>query len=101
MPLEVHQHSAFVVLLGTRMIHGLTMPPLLIWLNLPADHIVETKIVLAPGTALKAAMKFPKGEDSKAPKRLSLGYQKGLGRTRTTRWTTCCGNRRWTLPAGP
>ena len=57
------QLTAFVVVLGTLIIQGLTLRPLLVFLRLPKDTTVETEISLARGAALEAAMSELEGDD--------------------------------------
>ncbi|GAA5514587.1 sodium, potassium, lithium and rubidium/H(+) antiporter [Deinococcus carri] len=77
------QLTAFVVVLGTLVIQGLTLRPLLLLLRLPRDTTVETETSLARGAALKAALKALEGDDSEAAARLRLEYQADLGRVRS------------------
>jgi Na+/H+ antiporter len=74
--------TAFVVVLGTLVLQGLTLRPLLAWLDLPKDNIVEDEVGLARQAALKAAMKELESEGSTAAERLRLEYREGIGRTR-------------------
>ncbi|GMA15150.1 sodium:proton antiporter (plasmid) [Deinococcus metallilatus] len=77
------QLTAFVVVLGTLVIQGLTLRPLLLLLQLPRDTTVETETSLARGAALKAALKALEGDDSEAAQRLRLEYREDLGRVRS------------------
>lgn len=76
------QLTAFVVVLGTLVIQGLTLRPLLTVLRLPQDTTVETELRLARGGALKAALRALEGDDSEAAGRLRLEYQADLGLVR-------------------
>jgi NhaP-type Na+/H+ or K+/H+ antiporter len=78
---DLMQLTAFVVVLGTLIIQGLTLGPLLTFLRLPKDATVQTELGLAREVALKAAM----GElqdDTPAAERLRLEYAEALGKTR-------------------
>ena len=70
--------TAFVVVLGTLVIQGLTLRPLLLLLRLPRDGIVETEIRLARKAALKAAMAELENDDTPAAQRLKLEYAEAL-----------------------
>jgi CPA1 family monovalent cation:H+ antiporter len=48
--------TAFVVVLGTLLIQGLTLSPLLQWLDMPRDSVVQSEIRMARSAALKAAL---------------------------------------------
>lgn len=70
--------TAFTVVLGTLLIQGLTLRPLLLWLRLPSDNKVETEIAIARAAALKAAMTHLDADDSAAARRLKLEYDAAL-----------------------
>ncbi|MGA0607191.1 cation:proton antiporter [Phenylobacterium sp. VNQ135] len=74
--------TAFVVVLGTLLIQGLTLRSLLRWLKLPADNLVETELGVARKAALHAAMLALDGDDSPAAERLRDQYAEALGRVR-------------------
>ncbi|BCM92284.1 sodium, potassium, lithium and rubidium/H(+) antiporter [Abditibacteriota bacterium] len=74
--------TAFTVVLGTLLIQGLTLRPLLLWLRLPPDDTVESEIALARKAALKAAMSQLEQDHSPAAERLKLQYQEALRQTR-------------------
>jgi CPA1 family monovalent cation:H+ antiporter len=76
------QLTALVVVLGTLVVQGLTLRPLLAMLNLPKDDIVETEIGVARGAALKAALHELDSEGSTAAERLRIEFGEGLSRTR-------------------
>lgn len=76
------QLTAMVVVLGTLVVQGLTLRPLLAMLKLPKDDIVETEIVVARGAALKAALGELDSEGSTAAERLRIEFGEGLSRTR-------------------
>jgi monovalent cation/hydrogen antiporter len=73
--------TAFVVVLGTLVIQGLTLRPLLIILRLPEDGIVEAEIRLARKAALKAAIAELANDDTPAAERLKLEYAEALDYT--------------------
>lgn len=66
--------TAFVVVLGTLLIQGLTLRPLLLWLNFPHDTQLETELALARSSALKAAMDELNHSHDPAAERLKLEY---------------------------
>jgi CPA1 family monovalent cation:H+ antiporter len=70
--------TAFVVVLGTLVIQGLTLRPLLMLLRLPGDGTVETEIRRARKAALKAAIAGLEEDDTPAAQRLKLEYAEAL-----------------------
>jgi len=66
------------VVLGTLVIQGLTLRPLLLLLRLPRDTVVETEISQARKAALSAAITELEGDDTPAAKRLRLEYEEAL-----------------------
>ena len=56
--------TAFFVVLGTLVIHGLTLKPLLRWLNLPKDDPVNRETQLARERALAAGLAKLSGDES-------------------------------------
>lgn len=74
------QLTAFVVVLGTLVIQGLTLRPLLALLRLPLDTTVETEINLARSAALKAALQALQNDETLAAERLRLEYGEALSR---------------------
>lgn len=72
---------AFIVVLGTLLIQGLTLGPLLKFLHLPKDTTIDNEIHHARSTSLKAAMKELEGDDTPARKRLMQEYSDALERT--------------------
>jgi monovalent cation/hydrogen antiporter len=70
--------TAFVVVLGTLVIQGLTLRPLLMLLRLPGDGTVETEIRRARKAALKAAIAELEEDDTPAAQRLKLKYAEAL-----------------------
>ncbi|MGY2896280.1 cation:proton antiporter [Deinococcus sp. UYEF24] len=79
---DLIQLTAFVVVLGTLVLQGLTLKPLTARLRLPADHVVEGEINVARSVALKAALIELKAEDSAAAVRLQQEYREALSRAR-------------------
>jgi CPA1 family monovalent cation:H+ antiporter len=72
------QLTAFVVVLGTLVIQGLTLRPLLLLLRLPQDDIVAAELHFARKTALKAAIAALGTDDSPAATRLRHEYQEAM-----------------------
>src|SRR5258708_33767160 len=56
--------TAFIVVLGTLVIHGLTLRPLLTWLDLRDDDPVVREVALARGAAHRAALQAIDGDTS-------------------------------------
>jgi CPA1 family monovalent cation:H+ antiporter len=77
------QLTAFVVVLGTLLLQGLTLRPLLALLRLPKDDTVEAEIGLARGVALKAAMAALESDGTAAAQRLRMEYQEALSQARS------------------
>jgi monovalent cation/hydrogen antiporter len=77
------QLTAFVVVLGTLVIQGLTLRPLLALLRLPRDTVVEAELGLARAAALKAAITELEGDDTAAAERLKLEYGEALSQARS------------------
>jgi monovalent cation/hydrogen antiporter len=75
------QLTGFIVVLGTLVIQGLTLP-LLVLLHFPKDSTVEREIALAREAALKAAMSALKGDETAPAQRLRLEYQDALREAR-------------------
>ena len=74
------QVSAFVVVLGTLLIQGLTLRPLLGLLRLPGGDVVDGEIAKAREAALTAALKQLDGDDTRAARRLREEYGDALAR---------------------
>lgn len=72
------QLTAFVVVLGTLVIQGATLAPLLLFLRLPRDGIVESELRVARKTALKAALAVLEHNTSTAAERLRLEYEDAM-----------------------
>jgi len=70
--------TAFIVVLGTLLIQGLTLRPLLLWLRLPHDGQVETELALARASALQAAMNVLDRTNDPEAQRLKLEYEAKL-----------------------
>lgn len=66
--------TAFVVVLGTLAIQGLTLKPLLVLLRMPADDTVERELAIARKAAAKAALQALEGDDSPAAAALREEY---------------------------
>jgi Na+/H+ antiporter len=66
--------TAFTVVLGTLLIQGLTLRPLLLWLRLPQDGQIEAELALARSSALQAAMSALDHSNDRAAERLKLEY---------------------------
>ncbi|WP_407572804.1 cation:proton antiporter [Deinococcus altitudinis] len=77
------QLTAYAVVLGTLVIQGLTLRPMLLWLNLPSDHTVETETNLAWSAALKAGMRTLEHHAVPAAQRLREEYRAALSITRS------------------
>ena len=67
--------TAFVVVLGTLVLQGMTLRPLLLWLDLRDEHPVERETQLARAEALKAAVASLDGDDSKPAKILRFEFE--------------------------
>ncbi len=76
------QVTAFVVVLGTLILQGLTLRPLLLLLRLPPDDTVESELQHARKIAMKAALHSLDGEDGDAAERLRREYHEALGQAR-------------------
>lgn len=74
------QLTAFVVVLGTLVIHGPTLRPLLAFLRMPKDDKVDREVDHARGAALQAALGTLEGNDSDASLRLRQEYNEALHR---------------------
>src|SRR6476660_6755859 len=70
--------TSFVVVLGTLVIQGLTLKPLLLLLRLPRDKVVETEISQAREVALEAALAELEGDDTPAAQRLRVEYGEAI-----------------------
>lgn len=73
--------TAFVVVLGTLVIQGLTLRPLLLWLRLPADDTVDRETNLARSVALQTAMRTLEPNPTLAAQRLREEYRAALSIT--------------------
>jgi CPA1 family monovalent cation:H+ antiporter len=76
------QLAAFVVVLGTLLIQGATLRPLLLLLRFPKDTLVEREMALARRAAMKAAKAEIDGDQSPAAQRLRLEYAEALEEAR-------------------
>lgn len=77
--------TAFVVVLGTLVLQGITLRPLLAVLRLPRDDTVEKELQLARKTALKAALATVEGDTTPAAQNLRLDYEEALTHARRGR----------------
>jgi CPA1 family monovalent cation:H+ antiporter len=76
------QLTAFVVVLGTLLLQGLTLRPLLHLLGLPKDDLVESELSVARSAVLKAALTVLEGDASPSAERLRQEYAEALGQAR-------------------
>jgi CPA1 family monovalent cation:H+ antiporter len=76
------QLTAFVVVLGTLVLQGLTLRPVLSLLGLPSDTVVERELAVARKAALKAAMAELADDRTPAAERLRQEYADALDRAR-------------------
>jgi Na+/H+ antiporter len=76
------QLTAFVVVLGTLVLQGLTLRPLLRLLALPKDDLVENELSLARSVVLKTAMAVLDGNTTPSAERLRQEYAEALGQAR-------------------
>lgn len=72
------QLTAFVVVLGTLVIQGLTLKALLRFLNLPKDSVVEDEVKLAREASLKAAIATLEADGTPAAEYLKHEYEQAL-----------------------
>jgi Na+/H+ antiporter len=77
---EFIQLTAFVVVLGTLLIQGLTLRLLLTLVRLPQEDTVKREIGLARQAALQAALAELEGEATPAAQRLRLEYEGAFAR---------------------
>ncbi|MEJ2815878.1 MULTISPECIES: sodium:proton antiporter [unclassified Caulobacter] len=76
------QLAAFAVVLGTLVIQGLTLKPLLAVLPLPDDDPVRKELKIARAATLKAMLLELDGDDSPAAEALRREYGDALSQTR-------------------
>ena len=74
--------AAFAVVVGTLVIQGMTLKPLIRLLRLPDDDPVRKEVKLARAKALKAALAELDGDDSAAAEALRREYGDALDQTR-------------------
>jgi CPA1 family monovalent cation:H+ antiporter len=72
---DLIQFVAFIVVLGTLVIQGFTLGPLVKWLQLPEDLQLDREITLARQRALEAAVATLEGNASPHAAALRLEYQ--------------------------
>lgn len=70
--------TAFVVVLGTLILQGVTLGPMIKWLKLPKDTTIENEISLTRAHALEAAILSLEGDHSAAAQRLIAEYRAAL-----------------------
>jgi len=66
--------TAFCVVLGTLVIQGMTLTPLLRWLDLKDDGLIEREVSLARQAVIKAALESFDGNESEAAVSLRFQY---------------------------
>ena len=76
------QLTAFIVVLGTLLIQGLTLRPLLALLGIPNDTIRQKELRMAREAALSAAMSELDNNETPAAQRLRQEYAEALSQTR-------------------
>jgi CPA1 family monovalent cation:H+ antiporter len=76
------QLAAFVVVLGTLVLQGLTLRPLLRVLALPKDDLVDKELTLARTAVLKAALGVLENNPTPSAERLRQEYGEALGQSR-------------------
>ena len=74
--------TAFTVVLGTLVVQGLTLKPLIALLRLPDDDPVRKELKLARAKAAKAVLAELEGDDSPAAEALRREYGDALAQTR-------------------
>ena len=77
--------AAFAVVLGTLVIQGMTLRPLIALLPLPDDDPVRKELKLARAATLKATLAELDGDDSPAAEALRREYDDALSQTRKGR----------------
>jgi Na+/H+ antiporter len=79
------QLTAFVVVLGTLVIQGATLRPLLLLLRMPPDGIIDSELRITRKVALKAALGVLADNSSPAAQRLRLEYEDALQQAKSDR----------------
>jgi len=79
------QLTAFVVVLGTLVIQGATLRPLLLLLRMPPDGIIDSELRITRKVALKAALGVLADNSSPAAERLRLEYEDALQQAKSDR----------------
>ena len=69
--------AAFAVVLGTLVIQGLTLAPLMRWMQLDDDGAIARELALARKEMVRVAMELLGREDRRAAEMLRLEYQPG------------------------
>ena len=72
------QLTAFVVVLGTLVLQGLTLRPLLLLLRIPPDNMIEREIGVARRAAIQAALEALGSDPAPAAQRLQGEYAEAL-----------------------
>ena len=75
--------TAFFVVLGTLVVQGLTLRPLLRRLDMPHDTMIEDEVTLARAKALKAALALLATETGPSAHRLRQEYEALLADVKT------------------
>jgi CPA1 family monovalent cation:H+ antiporter len=73
-----------VVVLGTLLLQGLTLRPLLRWLDMPRDTVVRAEVVLARQEALRAVLGSLENAQGSAAERLRQEYEVALATKSTS-----------------
>ncbi len=76
---DLVQFCAFVVVLGTLLIQGLTLAPLIRLLNMPQDTQIDIETAIAKKAALRAGLASLQREDSKYAVALRIEFEAALG----------------------
>jgi monovalent cation/hydrogen antiporter len=76
---DLVQFCSFVVVLGTLLLQGLTLGPLIRFLNMPQDTQIDIETAIAKKAALRAGLASLQREDSKYAVALRIELEAGLG----------------------
>jgi CPA1 family monovalent cation:H+ antiporter len=77
------QFAAFAVVLGTLLVQGLTLGPLVRWLRFPKDETLPRELALARAAALKATLQALDHDHSPAAERAKRHYSEALGKAQS------------------
>jgi CPA1 family monovalent cation:H+ antiporter len=69
---------AFTVVFGTLVVQGLTLKPLILWMNLEAEDPVADEVRWARGESYRAALTALDGDTSEEAERLRLEYREAI-----------------------